>query len=141
MARELPEFAGAYVDSGYLNIYLTDLAAAERANSVVARELERQRRSMPVRYQQAKYSYEQLEDFARALEPLGEGHVYRQLSQQHNRLHVGVSSVEARDRLTAKIRRLGLPADAVVVELTAPATPLAVPPLAAAHGADASRAG
>jgi hypothetical protein len=118
MARELPEFAGGHIDSGYLNIYLTDLAAEARARPVVQRELSRQRRALPVRFRKADYAFSQLEAAIDTITPhLGApGIAYLRLFEQYNRLYIGVVTEDARARVETAISRLGVPRGIFVVE-------------------------
>ncbi len=110
LARLIPQFGGAFVSDGVLNVYLTDLGAADQARSVVRQELDTHgRRGLQVRFVHGTYSYRQLEAWRMALLPLfgTEGVVSLGIRERENRVGfgpywAGCRSSSARDSATTK---------------------------------------
>jgi hypothetical protein len=132
IALQLGEYAGVARDTGVQResvtvVMLTSLGAAERARSIVQRELTNGTRP-PQRYRfvEVTYSYRQLRSWLQCW--LAGGGV-RDLtawgvSVRRNRVGLGVAADSIRPRVLEAVRRLGLPTEAfdVQVEVVVPST-------------------
>jgi hypothetical protein len=120
-AREIPGFAGQYLDAnGHPVVRLVDLsqrAAAERR--VRAQRAAQGLANVPVTVRQARYDFVELRQFQDRLAPLMlDDHVFAvDVDEAENR--VWLAAETARDAATARAAaaRLGVPQDAFVVEV------------------------
>ena len=127
LAQLVPTFAGAVVEgSRTLVVYLTDLRDATNARALIEAHLrDRGRPELSVTIRGAQYRYAQLRSWRDAL-GLGwsSGVVIRDIDERNNRLRVGIVGEQARAVVEAALARLGVPPDAVSIEVTALPVPL-----------------
>lgn len=119
LARLIPQFGGAFISDGVLNVYLTDLSAADQARSVVRQELDMHGRpGLPVRFVRGTHSYRQLETWRIALLPLfsTDGVVSLGIDERGNSVGFGVETDAARVAIEAALDRFGVPPEAVIFE-------------------------
>jgi len=109
-------FAGAFYDSAHTPILmLTDPAQAAAAKQALAGHLGFLPQYATVR--QARWNFAQLVDWFNYIVPRLGVPVTADKDEAINRIHFGVTSVEARDRVVAALAQLPLPCDLVVVDL------------------------
>ena len=125
IVEQVPGFGGYYFDpDGVLNIYLLDptQGAAERARAVLAETFHGGGfASAKVRPVQGQYDYVQLNTWFKRLSGLVRGG--REVSMlavsgMKNRLTVGVVTARARRSTEQKIRKAGVPLEAINFEVT-----------------------
>lgn len=123
IAAQLPHFAGAYRDAeGRLTVTLTDMTArpeAEQAVSAVLRQIGRA--EMEVVYAPAARSFRALDEWMQVLAAAGvPGAAGFGIDERSNRLRVDATSAGAVPRIRALLDGLGIPRDAVALEVTGP---------------------
>lgn len=125
LARQVPGFGGYYYDeSGTLNLVLTDAGRADDARRAVAGVLATRLGAPPsaaaVRVRQGEYGFDQLAEWHARVVPLLAlpGVVSTDADEVANRLRVGVTGDAAAARVRGELRRLGVPAAAVVIDQT-----------------------
>ena len=129
VARQVPEYAGAYAESTATNtIFVTDLASRERARRSLEQALTERFGAYLfklTRYQRVTFSYRQLQSwlecFLNAARPGDIRSAW--LSPQENRMRLQVSDDSARIRLEALARVLDVPSNAFVIQRASPADP------------------
>lgn len=128
-ARAVPGFGGLFIDpNGVPTVYLTDLGQRERTRQALITEV-RARGFQPeqLRIVQSQFDYLQLDRWVkRASESVfaDPDVVFLDLDEARNRLVIGVTTTEGRARAASTLEGLGIPAAAVLVEVTAPEIPL-----------------
>jgi hypothetical protein len=129
IAQQLPGFGGYYLDGlGDLNVYLTDLSREPDARALLADVA----RNRPTRWQQpwaltaeiivhaGDFDFLQLDDFRTRLGrdiATIPGIQFDDSDESINRVVIGVTSEEARQRVLARLSPLGVPENAVVVKV------------------------
>jgi len=109
-------FAGAFYDSAHTPILmLTDPGQASAAKQGLTGQLGFLPQYATVR--QARWNFAQLVDWFNYIFPRLGVPVTADKDEAINRIHFGVTSVEARDRVVAALAQLPLPCDLVVVDL------------------------
>lgn len=127
LAREIPGFAGMYFDStGTMVVGIAEESSADRAHEVV-RALARSDFSptlaadVPIRTNSARFSYEQLAEWYASILSAPLSTTMTGIDERLNQIIVGVAEVGDQGRVTAVVRELGIPSEAIVVD--------AIPPL------------
>ncbi|HET9276277.1 MAG TPA: hypothetical protein VFN96_09415 [Gemmatimonadales bacterium] len=123
--RAVPGFGGFFLDAaGRPTVYLLpggDRGAAGRALAGFLRQQGRTDADLQVL--PGRYTYAQLNRWFNAATPaaLGvAGAVFADLDEAANRLRIGVEDLSAMAGVRGELGRLGIPAEAVIVEATAP---------------------
>lgn len=136
LAGEVPGFGGMFRgDDGRLHVYVREASAARGpAVADLATRLQRELRASEVGgpmgrdlvVHEARYDFRELAAWnERAIPLLGvEGVVFTHADESRNRLRIGIESGASQERIEAAVRDLGIPADAVVFDLTDPIVPL-----------------
>jgi hypothetical protein len=132
IAQEIPGFAGFYYDeAGTLNVVMSDgaqpLAQAE-VRSRVATALQAighdPAAAQGAVIRQGRYDFSQLDAMhQRVSSVLGlQGTVFTDADERRNRVVIGVENAAAAASVERAVAMLGLPAEAVIIELTGPIT-------------------
>lgn len=143
LARRIPAFGGFYLDTaGDLVVRLTDLGQAPAARAAVAHVLQQlaAERNNPgarlpeFRFEPAEYSFAQLSEWRdRAAPVFGlDAVVALDLDEQRNRLTFGLKDASGRAEVEARIADLGIPLQAVHLEVIGQSMSLASRSMAAA---------
>lgn len=124
VARTVPGFGGLFFTEGQPAIYLTvvDSLATEAAREVLLPMLAvRGLAGTPLRVLQGQYGWRQLSEWhhRRLLPVLAlDGVISTDADESINRIVIGVESQALRPAVLEAVRRLGVPAEAVVIEET-----------------------
>lgn len=132
--REIPGFGGYWVDEqGVLNLHLKDPSRQEQAITALSRILDRfdfgrqigpdiaQRRVV-----HATYDYTELYRWRNEARHLigTPGLIRLGIDEVRNRVFIGIEDPAVRSLVETGLKRLGIPAQAVLIEVVAPAVPL-----------------
>lgn len=123
IAAKLPQFGGAYRNAeGRLTVTLTDMAARPEAEQAVASVLRQiGRAEMEVDYMPAARSFRALDQWVEAIAAAGvPGATGFGIDERSNKLRIDAISDGAVPGLRALLDRLGIPQDAVALEVTGP---------------------
>lgn len=131
LSREIPAFGGYFYDqNGDLVVYLTDPAQAAAARAAIAPLLAEKRLSAhqqptapDIVVREARYTFLQLAAWRDRMtdEVLSlAGVVFTDLDEARNRLAVGLESEAARAEAERTLASLGIPLEAVVLEVAGP---------------------
>ena len=133
LARVVPGgFGGLWLEGHVLHANLVDLSKRAEAQAALARELRGEfgpggpgQRGLvdldAIVFHQGRYDYVQLVDWYRRLTPaLGEGVISGDIDEVRNRIAIGVQDDAAIERVRRKVVELGIPPEAVIVELREP---------------------
>lgn len=118
LARQVPEFGGAFMEDGRLSVYLTHPGAEPAARGAVQRELARLRRSgVEVRVRPARFRFADLDRWLHAARPAlpTRDLVFTEIDERTNRIRVAVADESARPRAEQALASAGAPAEAAVV--------------------------
>ncbi|MGH7459229.1 MAG: hypothetical protein ACREKN_09165 [Longimicrobiaceae bacterium] len=128
VARTIPGFGGMFFAEGQPTIYLTDRAAAAAARQALMPLLEaRSLGGAPLHVLDGEYGWRQLAEWhhRRLLPVLAmDGVFFTDADESINRIVIGVESEAVRPAVLVAVERLGVPADAVVIEETERPVPL-----------------
>lgn len=125
VARRASTFAGAFVSHGYLVVGTTDLSKATDVRAAVMAELGQDPHSeLPVRVVGMRHSLADLDRFETAFRPAAQsfGIVLSGISERQNVVHIGVPSPGQQHVIYAEAARLGVPHDAIIVDLVSSPT-------------------
>lgn len=123
IAAKLPQFGGAYRNAeGRLTVTLTDMAARPEAEQAVASVLRQiGRAEMEVDYMPAARSFRALDQWVEALAAAGvPGATGFGIDERSNRLRIDAMSEVGVPGIRALLHRLGIPQEAVALEVTGP---------------------
>jgi len=128
VATRVPGFGGMFIDEdGRLAVYLLDPAESSAAEEAIAAVFGRER--IPprgVRAIQGQYGIQQLKGWYDRFLSLFSipGVVMTDLDEGRNRLTVGVERPQVRAPVERELRRLDIPPEAVIIEVTGPIMPV-----------------
>jgi hypothetical protein len=125
VAEVAPGFGGMFLDeSGILNVYLLDPAQQGAATAAISAVFGPERFPLgEVRVLQGKYDFLQLSEWRKALrrDVLGlPGVTSLDIDDFSNRLRIGVEATEVEGRVEEELARLGIPREAVNIEVEPP---------------------
>lgn len=132
LADSLPGFGGLFLDSaGVLNVYLTKLDHANIAPGVIGRFYQSRAPNQYNEFQKAlsglkaiqgQYNYRQLNEWYYRIvaEIPRSGIAESDISEQDNRIVIGVLDSRAAQRVAESISTLGIPSEAVTVRVVEP---------------------
>jgi len=135
LARTVPGgFGGLWLEGSILHVNLVDLSKREQARSALQAELQGefgpgapggQRASVDldrIVFHQGRYDYVQLTGwYARLPAALGyEGVFSTDIDERRNRIRIGVRDDATAERVRRRVRELGIPSGAVLVQREAP---------------------
>ncbi|MGH7606279.1 MAG: hypothetical protein ACREME_02985, partial [Gemmatimonadales bacterium] len=135
LSNAVPEFAGYLADdNGALVILVTDLtksldaitAVAELARSRNLRLVLRALNASPPRTLPADFTFTELKDWRERLTTIldgAEGILLLDLDERANRILVGVAHKDLLSAVEGRVRALGVPTDAVVLQVRGPFIP------------------
>src|SRR3954451_2603952 len=123
LARQVPEFGGVFIDTdGALTAYITHGRRAAAARKALTSEwLKTGRPIRRVKILAGRFSFSQLWQWHTALRSTFNtpGVVVSELDERNNQLRVGITDPQARSAVERAVTQAGVPAKAVVIELTA----------------------
>jgi hypothetical protein len=124
VAQVVPGFGGYFLDNGVPTVYLTDPSRRPEAEAALAGFLsDRGFTAADLRVRQASYDWSQLDAWHEQAWPRAlsvSGAVYSDIDEGSNRLRFGGVDAAAVQGIVGALAGLGIPADAAVVEQTAP---------------------
>ena len=131
IARAVPEYAGSHATPTSLTIFLTDLRARERVRAAVGSELRSgwtQEVLPKASFVRVRFSYHQLRSWLKCLtdrsQPSdghgGPGWFRAAVDPPRNAVYIQVIGDDTRVRLEQLVATLGVPRDAVVLEVLRP---------------------
>jgi len=128
VARQVSGFGGMFIDEdGRLAVYLLDTAQLGAAEAAIATVFGPERIPLGgVRALQGQYSVTQLKQWHDRLGDLFavSSVTLTDLDEAKNRVRVGVEDDAAVGAVEQALRKLGVPREAVIIELTGPVTPV-----------------
>ena len=135
LTRQVPGFGGYFFDeNGDLNVYLTDLSRESAARVVVAevarnrpeRAHQPWRRPAEIVVRRGDFDYQQLNDWRGRLSAALAiaGVQLLDTDEATNRIFIGVTEEDAKARVLSRVAALGVPRNAVVVDIVASASPI-----------------
>lgn len=128
VAERAPGFGGMFInEEGSLSAYLLDTSQRAAAETAIAAVFGPER--VPpggIRVLQGKYGFQQLKAWSDRMGVVSEipGVILTDIDEGRNRLVVGVEKIALRRLVEEKLRELGIPPEAVLVEETGPVIPL-----------------
>jgi hypothetical protein len=121
---QVPGFGGMFLDeAGELNIFLVDPSVRGAALDALAPLLgAKELPTSHMRVLEGTYRYAELEEWNRSLTSVLEipGVSLTDIDESRNRLRVGLESEEGGEELDRRLMELGIPLDAVLIEVTGP---------------------
>ena len=125
VAQQVPGFGGYFIDeTGAPTVYLTDPSRRADAAAALAGFLSSFGwTASDLRVRQARYDYQQLDNWYRAAWPIAlavSGAVSTDLDEGRNRLRFTGVSASAVSAIASAVSGLGIPSDAMVVEVRGP---------------------
>jgi hypothetical protein len=133
IAQDVPGFGGLFYDeAGVLTVYMTDVAQARSADmaTVIRTHLPSLQLDagtvQQARVRQGQYDFIQLNTMYRQVRPVHAigGVVFSDADEAANRVRIGVENATAEQDVRNALAMLGVPSEAVIIEITEPIVPM-----------------